>query len=204
MPDRRPPSELSSSADSPRSGSTTYFISDLLRFAIIALVIVVPFRLFIAQPFIVNGASMTPTFHSGEYLIVDQVSYQFDNPSRGDVIVFRFPENTSKYYIKRIIGLPGETVEITDGTVMIYNDEWPDGRKLVEPYIEEHARFETKTTLGEGEYFVLGDNRQHSSDSRSWGALEREFIEGRPAVRLFPIGKFNVLPGVSDYSQSAD
>lgn len=189
------------SPTSPQRPRPLHFFGDLIRFAVIALIIVIPFRLFIAQPFIVNGASMVPTFHSGEYLIVDQVTYRFDDPSRGDVVVFRYPENPSRFYIKRVIGLPGETVVIDDSDVLILNDRHPEGIQLTEPYIEASGQVNIRRTLGDDEYFVLGDNRRHSSDSRRWGALKRKYIEGRPAVRLFPVNELDVLPGVYTFTK---
>ncbi|MEX0672869.1 MAG: signal peptidase I [Candidatus Paceibacterota bacterium] len=178
----------------PRSTASSFFI-DVIRFAFIALIIVVPFRIFIAQPFIVNGQSMAPTFDTGEYLIVDQLSYQLNNPHRGDVIVFRSPEDTSTFFIKRIVGLPGETVEINRGDVIIHNAEHPNGILLDEPYVKHTKIDSLRTSLKNDEYFVLGDNRQASSDSRSWGPLERELIQGRPLIRLFPLQELNLLPG---------
>ncbi|MEX0924844.1 MAG: signal peptidase I [Candidatus Paceibacterota bacterium] len=178
----------------PRSIASSFFI-DVIRFAFIALIIVVPFRIFIAQPFIVNGQSMAPTFDTGEYLIVDQLSYQLNNPHRGDVIVFRSPEDRSTFFIKRIVGLPGETVEINRGDVIIHNAEHPNGILLDEPYVEHTKIDSLRTSLKNDEYFVLGDNRQASSDSRSWGPLERELIQGRPLIRLFPLQELNLLPG---------
>lgn len=173
----------------------TSFFTDLVKFAFIALLIILPFRLFIAQPFIVNGQSMTPTFDSGQYLIVDQISYAFQNPVRGDVVVFRFPEDKSKFFIKRIIGLPGETVTIENGSITIFNDEHPKGLELDEPYIDTSANTDMSVTLEPDEFFVMGDNREASSDSRLWGPLDRELIAGRPLVRLFPVGQFSILPG---------
>jgi len=175
-------------------------LAEIVRFALIALIIVVPVRMFIAQPFIVSGASMEDTFHSGEYLIVDQVSYYFDDPERGDVIIFRYPGDPSKFFIKRVIGLPGDTITIVDGTVTITNETYPDGYLLDEPYIEDMPLSPPlEETLGEREYFVMGDNRDESSDSRSWGVLQEERIVGRAWLRLFPPTALDYLPGaVSD------
>jgi signal peptidase I len=170
---------------------------EIIRFAIIALLIVVPVRFFIAQPFIVSGASMEDTFQSGEYLIVDQVSYYFNEPSRGDVVIFRYPRDPSKFFIKRIIGLPGDTVEIKDGLVTIKNPEHELGFQLNEPYITDMPKAAPfSETLGEREYFVMGDNRDESSDSRSWGVLQEERIVGRAWLRLFPPQTLDYLPGV--------
>lgn len=172
---------------------------EVLKFSLIAILIVAPIRIFIAQPFIVSGASMEPTFHSNEYLIVDQLSYRFEDPQRGEVIIFKYPKNPSTFFIKRIIGLPGETVEIRDGKVFIKNEMILDGFPIEEPYLKEETSDTLTTTLGENEYFVLGDNRKHSSDSRIWGPLDRKFIVGKTFVRLLPITEIKIKPG--DYSK---
>jgi signal peptidase I len=171
-------------------------IMEIIRFALIALLIVVPIRMFIAQPFIVSGASMEETFQSGEYLIVDQVTYHLHSPQRGDVVVFRYPRDPSKFFIKRVIGVPGDTVTIDDTTVRISNEAFPNGFILEEPYIAEMEQGINLTEkLGDREYFVMGDNRDHSSDSRAWGVLQEERIIGRAYLRLFPPQSFAYLPG---------
>lgn len=176
-------------------------ILEIVRFSVIALLIVIPVRMFIAQPFIVSGASMENTFHNGEYLIVDQVSYHLHNPERGDVVIFRYPKDPSKFFIKRIIGVPGDTVSIEGSTVTITNEENPNGFVLNEPYIKSMKPNVTMIEkLGDREYFVMGDNRDESSDSRVWGVLQEERIVGRALLRLFPPQEFGVLPGVSDES----
>jgi signal peptidase I len=164
----------------------------------IALLISLPVRFFIAEPFIVNGASMDPTFSTGQFLIVDRISYRFESPKRGDVIVFEYPNNPSIYYIKRIIGLPGETIDINKGVVTIASSSTKPFT-LNESYVEPiHASHETlKVTLGPTEYFVMGDNRAQSSDSRTWGPLDTHFIIGRPIIRLFPVNTVSILPGES-------
>lgn len=173
------------------------FVWELVRTGLIVLLIVVPIRLFVAQPFIVSGASMEPTLSSGDYLIIDQISYQFHEPDRKDVAVFRFPDNPSRFYIKRIIGLPGETVKISEGTVRIYNKAHPDGFTLTEPYLNPDNRVQEKMaiTLGDDEYFVLGDNRQSSSDSRTWGVLPERYLVGRAVLQLFPPNEIALTPG---------
>ncbi|MEZ4104499.1 MAG: signal peptidase I [Candidatus Paceibacterota bacterium] len=171
-------------------------ILEIIRFSIIALIIVVPIRMFIAQPFIVSGASMENTFHTGEYLIIDQVSYYLHEPNRGDVIVFRYPKDPSKFFIKRVIGLPGETVKIENSTVTIINDDNPNGLTLNEPYIKSMDIGNHLTEeLGPREYFVMGDNRDQSSDSRAWGVLQEERIIGKAFLRLFPPKNIGVMPG---------
>ncbi|HVS79637.1 MAG TPA: signal peptidase I [Candidatus Paceibacterota bacterium] len=180
------------------------FFSELFKFALIALFIVLPFRIFIAQPFIVNGASMDPTFKSGDYLIVDQLSYRFENPPRGSVVVFKYPKDTTKYFIKRIIGLPGETVSIQGSSVTIKNAENPAGFTLDEPYIQFPKTDDNLTvTLGPTQYFVMGDNRLGSSDSRAWGPVDKSLIIGRPILRLFPLGEIGIFPGGYDETGAA-
>lgn len=170
------------------------FFTELLKFIIIAAAIVVPIRLFVAQPFVVSGASMDPTFRNGQYLIVDELSYRLSDPKRGDVIIFRPPQNPSEFYIKRVIGLPGETVQIKDGQVYVADN------KINEPYIVNHGNGGDATyTLGAGEYFVMGDNRPESSDSRVWGILPRSDIVGRAFFRLLPLPTIGILPGSTHY-----
>lgn len=172
------------------------FLSEVIWFAVVAFVIVLPIRFFIAQPFIVSGASMETTFSTGEYLIVDQLTYRMQDPERGDVIVFRYPRNPSKFFIKRIIGVPGDTVEIDGTTVTIVNTTHPEGVVLDEPYISSMSAKDALTeSLGEGEYFVMGDNRDSSSDSRDWGILRSNNIIGQAFLRLFPFSKIDVDPG---------
>jgi signal peptidase I len=142
---------------------------------------------------------METTFASGEYLIVDQISYRLEEPTRGDVIVFRYPKDPSKFFIKRIIGIPGDTIDIDGNVVTLTNSEHPDGTELSEPYIKDMAPNTTLTeTLGEREYFVMGDNRNASSDSRMWGVLPRDNIVGRAFLRLYPFAHASVFPGEYD------
>ncbi len=172
------------------------FLAEIFRFAVIALVIVIPFRMFIAQPFIVSGASMSPTFETGQYLIIDQVSYRFDAPHRGDVVIFRFPEDTTKFFIKRIIGLPGEKIEI-QGTDVVITPPSGEPFRLDEPYVAAaNGKNDFLThTLGEAEYFVMGDNRSASSDSRVWGPVPARNVVGRAFVRLLPVDELDLYPG---------
>ena len=170
-------------------------ILELAKFAIIALIIVIPIRLFVAQPFIVSGSSMFHTFVNGQYLIVDELSYHFHAPVRDDVIVFHYPKDTTKYFIKRIIGLPGDTVSITKGVVTITNAQNPKGFVLSEPYINEPFNTTDTYQVTDGNYFVMGDNRNASSDSRIWGLVPRNLITGRAFLRLLPLNTMAVLPG---------
>lgn len=168
---------------------------DIIKFAVIALVIVIPIRMFIAQPFVVSGESMFPTFNDGEYLIVDEISYNLGTPHRGDVVVFRYPNDPKRFFIKRIIGLPNEEIEINNGQIIVKNKEKPNGFILDESYINEPF-FTTGTyKTGDGEYFVLGDNRNRSSDSRFWGMLPEDMLIGRAYLRLLPLKNISYLPG---------
>lgn len=165
------------------------------RFLLIALVIVVPVRIFIAQPFIVSGASMDPTFKDKQYLIVDELSYHLGDPARGDVVVFKFPKNPSQYFIKRVIGLPGETVVDNHGQVSIKDKDGEITLTLNEPYIKYPKDDVVERTLKAGEYFMMGDNRAGSFDSRAWGPVDRNLIVGKAFLRLFPLTAVGVLPG---------
>ncbi|HEU5114874.1 MAG TPA: signal peptidase I [Candidatus Paceibacterota bacterium] len=171
------------------------FWKELVTYALLALVIVVPIRLWIAQPFIVNGSSMDTTFRDGEYLIVDELSYRFHEPERGDVLIFKYPQDTSKYFIKRLIGLPGETVVVKSDSVTIINKDHPQGIQLNEPYIHSRTFGNMTVTLSNDEYFVMGDNRLVSSDSRVWGPLPKSDIIGRPILRLLPFSQIGMWPG---------
>jgi len=155
-------------------------------------------REFIAAPFIVNGDSMRKTFETNEYLIIDELSLHFRNPERGEVVVFKSPENTSRFFIKRIIGLPGETVTVRNNTVTITQ---VTGEKIVlkEPYTNTLTHGTVERTLRDKEYFVMGDNRDVSSDSRAWGPVPRTYIIGRVLFRFLPLSRMEVIPGVATY-----
>ncbi len=168
---------------------------DLLKFAVIALAIVIPIRLWIAQPFVVSGESMFPTFDNGQYLIVDEISYILGTPHRGDVVVFRYPGDTKRFFIKRIIGLPNETISVKNNEVTIINKEHPEGFKLNEPYINEKNFEGSEYKTKNGEYFVMGDNRNRSSDSRYWGVLPKKLLIGKAFLRLLPVSEVSYLPG---------
>ncbi len=173
------------------------FFIEVFKFSLLTLVIVLPIRMFIFGPFIVSGVSMSPTFETGNYLIIDKISYKTNKePQRGEVVVFRYPQNPDKYFIKRIIGLPNETVEIKNGDIYIKNNQNPDGFKLTEDYLTSNYKESNLTTkLSNSDYFVMGDNRANSSDSRYWGALDREYVTGQAFIRLFPITQIDLWPG---------
>ncbi len=183
----------------PKENSDSFF-TELLKFVLVAAVIVVPLRLFIAQPFIVSGASMEPTFDNGQYLIVDELSYHLGDPKRGDVVIFRYPKDPSQFFIKRIIGLPGEQVVIENDRVLITGSDGTT-TTLEEPYVIHTGNGGNQSiALRDEEYFVMGDNRPESSDSRTWGALPRSNIVGRALVRLLPINQIGIFPGSTNPS----
>ena len=171
------------------------FSWDIIKVAVIALILAGLVRYFLVQPFFVEGASMEPNFEDGEYLLIDEISYYFKLPQRGEVIVFHYPLDASKYYIKRVVGLPGETVGIKNSRVKIYNDNNSDGFFVVENYLprEGVTSGDIKKKLGRSEYFVLGDNRLASSDSRQWGVLPRDDIVGRVWLRAWPVARASVF-----------
>jgi len=169
------------------------FVFDLIKILVIALIIIVPFRMFIAEPFVVSGSSMLPNYHNKDYLIIDRLSYLSHAPQRGDVIVLKYPKDTSQFFIKRIIGLPGETVSFSQGHVIIFNVQHPNGWQLSESYLPSQAETfagPNPIVLHGGEYAVLGDNRTASSDSRVWGILPADDIVGKVWLRVFPFSRY--------------
>lgn len=174
---------------------------EIAKYTIISLLLVAPFRIFIAQPFIVSGESMSHTFEPQEYLVVDQLTYRHEEPRRGDVVIFKYPLDSSVYFVKRVIGMPGETVRIDHNIVTIQSPGSSEPVRLDEPYISSVSVDErpTEVTLERDEYFVLGDNRKESADSRVWGPLSRKYIVGRAFARIFPLTRFDVFPGEHRY-----
>ena len=177
---------------------------ELVRFGIIALIVVIPIRVFVAEPFVVSGSSMIPTFEDANYLIIDKISYRLGDPQRDDVVVFKYPKDTTKYFIKRIIGLPGETVDVDskNDQVTITSKEHPNGFKLDQSFIKNVGGIDAHLTLESDEYFVMGDNRGGSSDSRYWGPVKRSLLTGRAFLRLLPINEINILPGSYHQTES--
>jgi signal peptidase I len=200
----------------PGLAGTFYFIWDFVKVILIALVIILPIRYFIFQPFIVSGSSMEPNYSNGQYLIIDEISYRFTEPARGDVIVIRYPKDPKQFFIKRIIGLPGERVQVDNGRVTIINDANPEGVTLSESYLPSQGlTFPHNTaivggkksiTLKADEYFMMGDNRLASSDSRDWGVLDRDEIIGKVFVRVLPLSEFMKFrnPGYAELDANAD
>lgn len=170
------------------------FIWETVKIVAIALIIVLPVRYFLFQPFIVKGESMVPNLQSGDYLIVDEISYRLSSPQRGDIIVLKYPLDTTQRFIKRVIGLPGETVEIQNGKIDIVKDGKDlslDEKKYLPAVLTTVG--DVHITLENNQYFVLGDNRQYSYDSRSWGILPREDIIGKAVFRVLPFSSMTYI-----------
>lgn len=172
------------------------FIWETVKIVVISLAIILPIRYFLVQPFFVKGASMESNFQDGDYIFVDEISYDFHNPNRGDVVIFRYPLDQTQFFIKRVIGLPGETVEVKDNKVIIYNQAHPEGFTLQEPYLDpgQETLGTLRMKLDGNEYFVMGDNRLQSSDSRRWGPVNRALITGRAFIRLWPVSRVAKIP----------
>lgn len=188
-------SRTSSDAGNSSAGSVAWY-------ALSAIVLALVIRFFVAAPYIVIGSSMEPTFHDYHYLIIDRLTYDLSEPVRGDVIVLDLPQNTSRALIKRVIGLPGDTVHLVGTSVIISNAAHPDGFTLSEPYLDPNnlgGATNITVTLGADEYFVLGDNRRVSADSRLWGVLPKKDIVGRVLVRLYPFNAISIFPGEARY-----
>lgn len=180
-------------------------IWDLIKFLAPVAIAVFVIRTWIAQPFIVDGESMAPNFHTGHYLIIDELSYHLGQPKRGDVVVLRYPLDTKRFFLKRIVGMPGDHITIKSGHVYIQNTEWTTPTEYHEPYETQYtyqAGPYTDVTLGPDEYFAMGDNRAGSSDSRAWGILPRKDIVGHAVLRLFPFKLAAVTPASIDDFQA--
>ena len=177
----------------PKWQAISEFIWEMVRVAIISLAIILPVRYFLIQPFYVKGASMEPNFYDHEYLIIDEISYRFNEPQRGDIVVFKYPKDQKQYFIKRVIGRPGEKVKIQDNGVYV------NGTKLNETYLPPSIetvlplRGYGDITLGPDEYFLLGDNRGESLDSRIFGPVKQELIIGRTWIRGWPFNRITVF-----------
>ncbi len=166
------------------------FAFETIKVLVVSLAIILPIRYFLIQPFYVEGASMEPSFQPREYLIIDEISYRFHTPQRGDVVVFRYPKDPRQFYIKRVIGLPGERVRVSDGIVYV-ND-----KPLDEKYIS--VKFASDDTMQEkvlqpNEYFMMGDNRSNSLDSRIFGPVDSQYLIGRVWIRGWPFNRVSVF-----------
>ena len=188
------------------------FVLEVLKIIILAFIIIFPIRVFLFQPFFVQGASMEPNFEDGQYLIVNEFGFketifEFDSHEllkvspfkeivRQRVVVFRYPLDTTKFFIKRVIGLPGETVQVKGGQVTIFNKENPNGFVLDEKaYLSAGLKTagDLKITLQNNQYFMLGDNRMFSSDSRFWGPVPESDIIGEVSLRTWPLDKISIF-----------
>ena len=172
---------------------------EIVEITAVAFAAVFLIRTYLVQPFLVSGSSMVPNFSDGDYLLIDELTYHFRAPERGEVVVFRYPKNESVYFIKRIIGLPGDKVEIKDNTITVFDQKNPGGFKLDEKYLPGdlgsfgNAEFQ----VPEGSYFVMGDNRPYSFDSRSWGMLPNNDVVGLVQFRLWPPASIKVFAAPS-------
>ena len=179
------------------------FVWEVAKVVVISLAIILPIRYFLVQPFYVRGASMEPNFYDYEYLIINEIGYRLGEPQRGDVVVLRDPHDRSQYFIKRIIGLPGEDIEVKNGKVIIYNSAYPEGQVLDESaYLAGtvSTRGPHKVwQLGAAEYYVMGDNREASMDSRVFGAVNKKEIIGRAWLRAWPFTRLTDFTTI-DYS----
>jgi signal peptidase I len=179
---------------------------EVLEIALIAVGAVYVVRTFFIQPFLVDGSSMVPTFENGDYVLVDEFTYRIRPPERGEVVVFHDPQDWSTYFIKRVIGLPGETVKISNNAVTVFNKQYPDGLALDETYLPPGTPVSAVAcdggdmsgtictyTLSSSTYLVFGDNRAESYDSRSWGPLPAKNIVGLVRVRLWPVNEITAF-----------
>ncbi|MBI4087544.1 MAG: signal peptidase I [Candidatus Liptonbacteria bacterium] len=168
---------------------------EIFEIAVVALGAVFLIRSFLVQPFLVSGSSMVPEFSHGDYLLIDEITYRFRQPERGEVLVFKYPNNPSTYFIKRIVGLPGEDVEIKDNKITIFNNGNPDGFALKESYVAKsvYTSGSERVRLKSDEYLMLGDNRSYSFDSRNWGPLKASNIVGLVRLRLWPLNEVSAF-----------
>ena len=171
--------------------ATGLFLLEVLKVAVLAGITIALVRYYLFKPFYVKGASMEPNFYDHEYLIIDELSYRLRPIERGEVIVFKYPGDPKEYFLKRVIGLPGERVKIADGHVTIYNTAHPEGVTLDESYLPKDLSTvgEKVTQVGENQFFVLGDNRPNSFDSRRFGTIDRSAIVGRAWLRGWPFNR---------------
>lgn len=193
-------------ASSEENWSFRAIFLEMLKTFLLAVAIIIPIRVFFFQPFFVEGGSMEPNFHDGEYLLIGEQGYKEvalpgftiepkKELTRGEIAVFHPPGHESQYYIKRVIGLPGESIEVKDNQVWIYNDQFPDGKALSEPYIAASSTMQNmpKRQLSDDQYFMMGDNRMFSFDSRSFGPVKKEALIGRVLLRAWPVGQWKIF-----------
>lgn len=168
------------------------FVLELIKIALLAGITIGLVRYFLFKPFYVKGQSMEPNFEEQDYLIIDELSYRFREPARGEVVVFHY-RSTDEYFLKRIIGLPGERIKVDGNKVVVYNDANPQGMVLNEAYLTEATPGTVTITLGQNQYFVMGDNRDASFDSRRFGAIDGTDIVGRVWVRGWPVTRVSAF-----------
>lgn len=179
------------------------FIWETVKVVLISLIIILPVRYFLIQPFFVKGASMVPTFQDKEYILVDKWTYRLSRPHRGDVVIFKYPADPSQFFIKRIAALPGETISVGNNSILIFNKEYPEGFVLNERgYLPTNHQTVCgsnstfcgrKVELKDNEYFLIGDNREHSSDSRFFGPVAAKYFSGMAWLRLWPLTRVGFL-----------
>lgn len=168
---------------------------EFIKVAVLAGITIALVRYFLFKPFYVKGASMEPNYFDHEYLIIDELSYRLHEPKRGDVVVFRYPNSPKEYFLKRVIGLPGERIKVSEGVTTIYNDAHPEGFVVKENYIPSDVVTEGEKilSLSNNQYFMMGDNRPNSFDSRRFGPVDENFIVGRTWLRGWPLNRIQVF-----------
>jgi len=191
--DERQPREEKQGIRKSIIGMIGLFFLELIKVAVLAGVTIFLVRYFLFKPFYVKGQSMEPTFYEKEYLIIDEISYRFRAIERGEVVVFSAPFNQADYYLKRVVGLPGERVKIEDNKVIIYNTLHPQGIVVEEGYLDDKTDGAFTVTLGPDQYYVLGDNRDASFDSRRFGPVSRKVIIGRAWLRGWPFHRITTF-----------
>ncbi len=164
----------------------------------IFLALIVLFRIFVLEPHSVSGSSMENTFQDGDYVLVDKISYKFISPKKGDVVVFNPPENVNNKnrFIKRIIATSGENIYVNENGTYINNNLIPENFVTF-----KSTKASDNITLNNDQYFVMGDNRSVSYDSRYWGAINKDEIQGRVLIRLYPFNKISIFPGLKEYNK---
>lgn len=174
-----------------------FIFNDILESIVIAVILAVVIRYFVFQPFYIPSESMKPTLMVGDRIIVNKFLYRFQPPKRGDVMVFKYPKDESRDFIKRIIGLPGDTLEIRDSLLFI------NGKQVEEPWLPSGLMFvgQPPTKIPPGNYFMMGDNRNNSEDSRVWGFVPEKNIVGKAVVVFWPVDRMQLIKDMDDYKQ---
>ncbi len=173
--------------------SVGIFFLEVIKVVVLAAITIIAVRTFLFKPFVVEGQSMQPNYFESEYLLIDELSYHLRAPERGEVVVLRAPVIKQEYYLKRVIGLPGEKIKIENNKVIIFNDEFPQGKVVEENYLNQTTSGSTTVQLGPDEYFVMGDNRGESYDSRKFGPIPKSSIVGRTWIRGYPFNRITLF-----------